>query len=357
MPFKVGDRLSIQGIDYQIEKELLSGANKTTYKAIHVRSKTPVVIGESLNQNPLQEMTKFVRIQKYLERNGSIQCNPRIICPIAVSDDGRFIVTNYFEGTDLFEYIGDHIIAEYTGNPTTHEIFIPLEFVQVIMLNCIDAMIDLHDNLRFCHLDLKPDNIMINPKTLDIGIIDIGAGCSLDDIKNGCLINGARGTYGYMSPEIIFNVNMLKTSDVYSLGCVFYELLHGTRLFPDRQQSEKNINEEIKDYYYQDENFRFLDSIYYKQNQRTINNPLFKKLETIVVYMLRPNPLERMTLDEAKLHLVNSAGNTPIAVNEDQILAHNNTISLLKLSLEQTGSGSYDNTFTDSSDYDSDDSL
>lgn len=83
------------------------------------------------------------------------------------------------------------------------------------------------------HRDLKPSNIMVlagpSPGEERIKIIDFGI--SLQTSRAGILTDG-RGTPAYMAPEQQGGVLSSK-ADVYSLGCIFFELLSGNQLFPD----------------------------------------------------------------------------------------------------------------------------
>ena len=72
------------------------------------------------------------------------------------------------------------------------------------------------------HLDIKPDNLMLDEtgvvKVLDFGIARVLKGDLLVTRQLG-------GTLRYMSPEQIENRPLDRRSDVFSLGCVFFELV------------------------------------------------------------------------------------------------------------------------------------
>ncbi len=83
----------------------------------------------------------------------------------------------------------------------------------------------------FLHLDLKPSNIML----ADIGvlkILDFGMATPLQDAREGLHPDSSIGTAQYIAPEILFNKSVPDArSDLFSLGCILYELATGSRVF------------------------------------------------------------------------------------------------------------------------------
>lgn len=80
------------------------------------------------------------------------------------------------------------------------------------------------------HRDLKPDNIMVT-KDGRIKIMDFGL-ARKQDVNTQITQSGAvLGTPAYVSPEQITGGGMNKSSDQYSLGITFYEVLTGRRPF------------------------------------------------------------------------------------------------------------------------------
>lgn len=80
------------------------------------------------------------------------------------------------------------------------------------------------------HRDIKPDNIMIT-KAGKVKIMDFGL-ARKQDVNTQITQSGAvLGTPAYVSPEQITGGGMNKSSDQYSLGITFYEILTGRRPF------------------------------------------------------------------------------------------------------------------------------
>ncbi|MCZ7604274.1 MAG: protein kinase [Melioribacteraceae bacterium] len=89
----------------------------------------------------------------------------------------------------------------------------------------------------FIHRDIKPSNIIFNAEGV-AKIMDFGISKSLFEksfTKTGAKI----GTIYYMSPEQIRGDELTHHSDIYSLGCTFYEMLIGKPPFD--HESEYNV--------------------------------------------------------------------------------------------------------------------
>jgi serine/threonine protein kinase len=98
-----------------------------------------------------------------------------------------------------------------------------------IAISIVQTLEGLYHN-RIIHKDIKPDNILINPRTKQVKIIDFSI-ASLLPKENQEIINPnvLEGTLAYMSPEQTGRMNrgIDYRTDFYSLGVAFYELLTG----------------------------------------------------------------------------------------------------------------------------------
>lgn len=126
-----------------------------------------------------------------------------------------YIAMELLEGTSLNE------LLQQTG---------PLDWrrAAAIISQACDAMQHAHDG-GIVHRDLKPSNIILQEgdcvKVMDFGLSKLSSEASDVDklTKTGFLI----GSVDYMSPEQCKGRPADNKSDIYSLGCVFYECITG----------------------------------------------------------------------------------------------------------------------------------
>ena len=90
----------------------------------------------------------------------------------------------------------------------------------------LDGLAHIH-SYGLIHRDIKPSNILIGPgNTIKIG--DFGVARSINSSE---LIMTMVGTPYYLAPEIILGIGYTTQADIWSVGCVFYELLTLKPLF------------------------------------------------------------------------------------------------------------------------------
>jgi tRNA A-37 threonylcarbamoyl transferase component Bud32 len=97
------------------------------------------------------------------------------------------------------------------------------------LLEQVASALDRAHAGQVVHRDVKPANIMIEPsghvKVMDFGIAKLETAANLT--STGLIM----GTPNYMSPEQARGLKVDGRSDLFSLGCVLYECLTGTRPF------------------------------------------------------------------------------------------------------------------------------
>ena len=131
------------------------------------------------------------------------------------------------EADGLLYYVMPFIYGESLRDRLTREHMLPLDFAVHVALEVADALGYAH-SLGIIHRDIKPENIMLSgghALVADFGIARAAtsAGTSAKLTETGMAV----GTPLYMSPEQSVGDQVGPTADLYSLGCVLYEMLTG----------------------------------------------------------------------------------------------------------------------------------
>jgi len=127
----------------------------------------------------------------------------------------------------------------------------------MIALGLVIGLIKIH-SMGVLHRDIKPNNILIDPKTQMVTYIDFGGSCTVNDRDKFLEHVGASA---YIDPRYLGNImendrketistpvtaERLKAVDVWALGCVLFYVYTGKPidmvLFPE---NEANINDKI----------------------------------------------------------------------------------------------------------------
>jgi predicted ATPase/signal transduction histidine kinase len=201
---------------YMIEK-IYDGPRTLIYKAKRSTDSQPVVIKFLKNEYPsFNELVQFrnqYTIAKNLEMDGILR---------------SYAIENYHNGFALImEDVGADSLHHYiTANPLTLPEFFNVAIAIVKILEGIYKK-------KVIHKDIKPQNILIHPKTKQVKLIDFSISSLLpresQEIQSP---NVLEGTLAYLSPEQTGRMNrgIDYRTDFYSLGVTFYELL--TRQLP-----------------------------------------------------------------------------------------------------------------------------
>ncbi len=208
---------------YQDFIQIHKSANSLVYRARRVRDTATATLGETqpviikfLNQDyPTSEQIRRYKQEYYLTCQLE---SPGIIKAYSLEEWQRSyaIVFEDFGGISLKQWLKER------------QILSPSEFlVRAIQITEIIGQIHAQNVI---HKDINPDNIIFNPKTKEVKIIDFGIATQLSrenpTLKNP---NVLEGTLAYISPEQTGRMNrgLDYRSDFYSLGVTFYEMLTG----------------------------------------------------------------------------------------------------------------------------------
>lgn len=124
-----------------------------------------------------------------------------------------------------------YIVMEYVAGRTLRDVLregrkILPERALEISSDVLNALDYSHRN-GIIHRDIKPGNVMLTPAG-DVKVMDFGIARALNDAQSTMTQTAAVvGTAQYLSPEQARGEQVDARSDVYSAGCLLYELLTG----------------------------------------------------------------------------------------------------------------------------------
>ncbi|XP_065843592.1 dual specificity protein kinase CLK2-like isoform X2 [Oscarella lobularis] len=230
-------------------------------------------------------------------------------------------------GLSVFDFLKDNNYRPY-----------PLHHVQRISYQVIRAVAFLH-RLRITHTDLKPENILFVSsescmvydhvkrqdvrivKHCNVRLIDFGS-ATFDDEHHSTVVS----TRHYRAPEVILELGWSHPCDMWSIGCIMYELYTGSTLFQTHDNLEhlammqailgpiplrmRRSSKKTR-YFHKDEldwNEHSSSGRYVRHHCRKLkkysksNERAHVEIFDLIEKMLEYEPAKRMTAAEALLH-------------------------------------------------------
>jgi eukaryotic-like serine/threonine-protein kinase len=219
---------------YEVLAPLGAGGMGEVYRAHdgnlgrHVALK---VLPDAVSGNP-QRLARFEREAKLL----------------AMLDHPGIASIHALEYVDRVPVLVLELVEGRTLTERLHEGPLPIPEALEIGRQIADALEAAHER-GIIHRDLKPSNVMVTPqrrvKLLDFGLAKaLAADTSADLVSKNSTETpptspgAVVGTEPYMSPEQARGQDMDKRTDVWSFGCVLYELLTGRRAFDGASRAD-----------------------------------------------------------------------------------------------------------------------
>ena len=239
----------IKDIEYEVVKELGRGGFG---RVIKVKSKS------DNNYYAIKEITikaemkdGLENIKKEADILSKFNCNNIVKYYDSCENKDKFyILMEFCAGQNLRDFININI----KNNELIEEDIL----YNIIKQICIGIK-EIH-NKNIIHRDIKPENIFMN-ENKDIKIGDFGISKQYNSNKEYTKTIYKVGSIEYMSPEIRKKGIYNEKTDMYSLGCIIYELFHLSKYYDDKE------DEEVKKIDY---------NIYNKKWQEIINSLLQK---------------------------------------------------------------------------------
>jgi len=142
-------------------------------------------------------------------------------------------------GDSVFDFLKDNEYQPYTIEHTRH-----------IMFQLISAVAFLH-RLKITHTDLKPENLLFKNrgdfetlytrkgraykkmKNTEVRLIDFGS-ATFDHDHHSTVVS----TRHYRAPEVVLELGWSLPCDIWSIGCILFELCQGATMFQTHENKE-----------------------------------------------------------------------------------------------------------------------
>ncbi|KAG2485833.1 hypothetical protein HYH03_015416 [Edaphochlamys debaryana] len=254
--------------DYQLDRLLGRGKYSQVYLA---REKTTgqmvaikrVEIFDMMDPASRQACVKEVKILQNVEHPNIVKCFRSFL-----ADNELVIVLEWAEAGDLGQLIKARSDAGQVFS--TEEVWV--QFQQVC-----NALRHMHER-RMMHRDLKPSNIFVTC-TGDLKLGDLGLSRYFS--SRTLQAQTTVGTPYYMSPEVVRGQPYDFSSDIWSLGCLLYELVALRNPFYKENQSLYVLGKNIQNCQYE-----------------PLPDTVPDEVRQLVTNMLQPQPASRPTIGQ-----------------------------------------------------------
>lgn len=223
--------------EYKIQGKIGTGRMAGVYKAVHPLGQTVAIKvlppSKSKHTQVLGRFLRESRLAAKLDHDNVVRTFQN-----GVHQGMHYLVMEYLEGETLEDTL-------------RRRKRLPVEEALAITAQALQGLDHLHE-IGLVHRDLKPANLMLvhgehaapGDSTLQqtVKILDMGLGRALfdegtpgtPDAANLTCEGAILGTLNYMAPEQARDAHAADIrSDIYSLGCVLYEMLCGQAPFQD----------------------------------------------------------------------------------------------------------------------------
>lgn len=272
---------------YRIITLLGVGGMGSVFKAEHIMLGNPVAV-KILNRDLAENTTALKRFAQEAKAASSLKhSNIAAVSDYGLTESGApYFVMDMVEGTSLAD------LVEKAGP-------LPWQLAVELGIQVADAIAYAHFQ-GIVHRDLKPANIIVSKTAKGderATVVDFGIAKIANDTQDAQKLTQTGEVFGsplYMSPEQCTGKSMDSRSDIYSFGCMMYEVLTGDVPFLGENAVQTilmQINEPPP-------------SMRSKQAQQT-TGPLPNGLETVILHCLEKDPAARYSsMDAVKADLV-----------------------------------------------------
>ncbi|WP_418061221.1 Stk1 family PASTA domain-containing Ser/Thr kinase [Pimelobacter simplex] len=221
-PTEPGSGRPVVGGRYELGELLGRGGMAEVRKGTDTRLGRVVAV-KRLRSDLASDPTFQARFRREAQSSASLN-HPAIV---AVYDTGEERTAQPDGSTEVVPYI----VMEHVAGRTLRDILregrkiLPERALEIT--SGVLSALDYSHRAGIIHRDIKPGNVMLTPSG-DIKVMDFGIARAMSDAQSSMTQTAAVvGTAQYLSPEQARGETVDSRSDVYSAGCLLYELLTG----------------------------------------------------------------------------------------------------------------------------------
>ena len=206
--------------NYTLLQVLGQGPQSTVYKGYYKNMPHRLLVIKALKTGLLTESQRKYFRQKV--EHLKVLDDPRLLVPLSFQDKWEipFITREFFEGIPLDQWAKSKVKMSLDD-------FFAIAFPMAELLEKIH-------HAGIIHGGIKPHNILIDPNTMELRLLDFITPLDVRNVSHFIYDKQfVEGTLAYTSPEQTGRINhrVEFTTDIYSLGIIFYELLTKTLPF------------------------------------------------------------------------------------------------------------------------------
>ena len=205
---------------YQITSQIYAGNRTLVYRGIKEQDGCPVIIKVLQTRFPRSKEIFQLRNHYNITRNLDLLSIPKTLA-LETYQNSYALVTEDCGSISLKDLLERE--GELGTSPQKLALFLQLA------IQIAEALAGLYSH-RIIHKDIKPANILFNPATQQIQLIDFSISSLLPkETQSIQHITALEGTLAYIAPEQTGRMNrgIDYRSDFYALGVTCYELLTG----------------------------------------------------------------------------------------------------------------------------------
>ncbi|GAA3670001.1 Stk1 family PASTA domain-containing Ser/Thr kinase [Nocardioides ginsengisoli] len=221
-PTEPGSSRPVVGGRYELGELLGRGGMAEVRKGTDTRLGRVVAV-KRLRTDLASDATFQARFRREAQSSASLN-HPAIV---SVYDTGEERTAQLDGSSEVVPYI----VMEYVAGRTLRDILregrkiLPERALEIT--SGVLSALDYSHRAGIIHRDIKPGNVMLTPSG-DVKVMDFGIARAMSDAQSSMTQTAAVvGTAQYLSPEQARGETVDSRSDVYSAGCLLYELLTG----------------------------------------------------------------------------------------------------------------------------------